>query len=565
MTCRNDLRESQLHACNSRQSYAQLSFEFVRRKMDEKRSVLHGSMSGDHGQFEADERPQITTDRARSERRNVVLLLTLCIILSLFSKSILLWELARWHAHDYHSPKSSKPRCVQVDPVFPSISSEKLKAMDILLASEQFRNGSIERLSNAVKIPTESFDDLGEIGEDPRWDVMYNFEKYLRKTFPRVFSKLGVELVNTHGLFITWNGTNASLKPTLLMAHQDVVPVPASTVKAWTHSPFSGYYDGEYVWGRGSSDCKNQLIAVLEAVELLLAADYEPKRSILLSFGFDEEVKGGRGAGSLAPFILDRYGRDGVAVLVDEGATFGHNWGAATAIPGVGEKGYIDVEVTIRMPGGHSSIPSPHTSIGVMAELVTLIEADTYEPYLAPNNPFLSTLHCGAEHSPDFPNSLRKALKRANEHQRCKKGTDHLAEEAAKESLETRYLMQTSVATDIIAGGVKNNALPERTFLIVNHRVNIGESTDDVKAKLTHLARGVAKKHNLTLSAFEDEDELPSSIMLRAPNTLEPAPVTPTNIDVVSPYKVLSGTVRALYGTNVTVAPGIMTGNTDTR
>jgi Gly-Xaa carboxypeptidase len=37
----------------------------------------------------------------------------------------------------------------------------------------------------------------------------------------------------------------------LFMAHQDVVPVPNVTVGDWKYPPFSGYYDGERVWGRG--------------------------------------------------------------------------------------------------------------------------------------------------------------------------------------------------------------------------------------------------------------------------------------------------------------------------
>jgi Gly-Xaa carboxypeptidase len=33
----------------------------------------------------------------------------------------------------------------------------------------------------------------------------------------------------------------------------------------------------------------------------------------------------------------------------------------------------------------------------------------------------------------------------------------------------------------------------------------------------------------------------------------------------VTPYQILSGTTRALYGRELLVSPGIMTGNTDTR
>lgn len=106
----------------------------------------------------------------------------------------------------------------------------------------------------------------------------------------------------------------------------DVVPVPAATVDAWTHPPFSGHYDGKFIWGRGASDCKNQLIAVMETLELFLDAGYKPKRTIIVSLGFDEEISGREGAGHLAPYLHDRYGDNGVAAIVDEGAGFSAAW-----------------------------------------------------------------------------------------------------------------------------------------------------------------------------------------------------------------------------------------------
>ena len=77
-----------------------------------------------------------------------------------------------------------------------------------------------------------------------------------------------------------WKGSDPSLKPLLLLAHQDVVPVNPDTVDEWTHPPYSGYFDGqsyciriydtlsdeltgERVWGRGSSDDKSGLIGIL--------------------------------------------------------------------------------------------------------------------------------------------------------------------------------------------------------------------------------------------------------------------------------------------------------------
>jgi Gly-Xaa carboxypeptidase len=456
--------------------------------------------------------------------------------------------------------------CKQPEPLLPSEDSSLDKAYDHILSAE-FRNATIRRLSGAVQVKSESFDDLGVIGEDPRWDVFYDFHRYLEKTFPLIHSQLLVEKVNTHGLLYTWKGSDEALKPTLLMAHQDTVPVPPETISSWTYPPWSGEYDGKYIWGRGASDCKNELIAAMETLELLLEAGFHPKRTILLSFGFDEECSGKQGASHLAAFLQRRYGNDGIAVIVDEGSGFEQAWGTLFAKPGTAEKGYVDVHITIRTPGGHSSIPSDHTSIGILSELITRIESEQYRTRLVDSNPYYTQLQCGAAYSPEFPNKLRKLLARrlSSPHETCKAKPDHLALEAAKQGADIKYLMQTSQAVDVISGGIKINALPESATVVVNHRINVGETSQVVKDRLTALAEDVARKYNLALHAFDGKEE-PSSIMLAASKEeLQVAPVTPADGSVASPFAVLAGTTRALYGEEMIVTPGIMTGNTDTR
>lgn len=130
---------------------------------------------------------------------------------------------------------------------------------------------------------------------------------------------LALTKVNTHGLVFEWKGSNESLKPLLLMGHQDVVPVNPDTVSEWTHPPFSGHFDGKLLWGRGSSDDKNGLIGVLSTVETLIENGFKPTRSIVLSFGFDEEASGLQGASQLAEHLLEKYGENAFALLVDEG------------------------------------------------------------------------------------------------------------------------------------------------------------------------------------------------------------------------------------------------------
>ncbi|KAG9240672.1 hypothetical protein BJ878DRAFT_524940 [Calycina marina] len=473
------------------------------------------------------------------------------------------WPLS--DSHVYGPKVNFKSQCAQVESLFPNNTSPALDAILPTILSDEYRETSIKYLQNAVKIPTMTYDGEGPPGEDPRQDVFYEFADYLKTAFPLGHKAMSLDKVNTHGLLYTWQGSDSSLKPTLLMAHQDVVPVPESTIPTWDYPPFGGDYDGRFIWGRGSSDCKNQLIGIFESIELLLQADFKPTRTVILSFGFDEEVGGYMGAGHLAPFILEKYGKDSIAVIIDEGMGIQNLWGVLVAQPGVAEKGAIDVTITIRMPGGHSSVPPPHTSIGVLSELIQLIESDTWPTYLDPLNPYYSTLQCGAAYAPEFPKNLNKLLTRSKRDapKLCMK-KDLLAEEAAKESLFHKYLMTTSIAVDVISGGEKINALPEEVTAVVNHRVNIGDTTDLVKLKIARIAGHVAKKHNLTVHAYDGVINS-SSIMLDATRTLEPAPITPSTVDTVTPWSVLSGTTRAQYGTEVVMSPGLMTGNTDTR
>ena len=210
--------------------------------------------------------------------------------------------------------------------------------MEEYLKTEKFRNASIARLAGAVQIPSMSYDDLGDIGKDPRWDIFYDVAAYLEKSYPLVHQTFQLDKVNTHGLAYTWIGSDASQKPLLLMAHQDVVPVPEDTIGSWTNPPFSGFYDGKLIWGRGASDCKNSLTGILEALEQLIAAGFKPSRSIVLSFGFDEESSGGRGAGELSNFLLQRHGKNSFSAIVDEGAGYYKKWGKVFGLPGVAEK-----------------------------------------------------------------------------------------------------------------------------------------------------------------------------------------------------------------------------------
>ena len=107
------------------------------------------------------------------------------------------------------------------------------------------------------------------------------------------------EVINKYGLVYTVKGSDPDLKPILLTAHQDVVPVDEDSLDEWTYPPFEGHYDQRdgHLYGRDTSDDKAALTGLMSAVEALLAQDdYDPRRTVTLAFGFDHEVGGEKGA-----------------------------------------------------------------------------------------------------------------------------------------------------------------------------------------------------------------------------------------------------------------------------
>ena len=171
------------------------------------------------------------------------------------------------------------------------------------------------------------------------------------------------------------------------MGHQDVVPVPEVTESRWTYPPFSAHYDGRYIWGRGTTDCKNVVIGILEAFETLLDIGFKPKRTMMAAFGFDEEISGPRGARYIGAYLEETKGKDSIDLIIDEGGLgIKDMFGKTFALPGLAEKGYCDTRIIVETAGGHSSIPPDHTGIGILSQIITAMEAAPYEPELSPVN-----------------------------------------------------------------------------------------------------------------------------------------------------------------------------------
>lgn len=462
--------------------------------------------------------------------------------------------------------------CGKIDRIKPSIELA-LESLDMILHDKDYKKASVKRLQGAVRIPTV----VQDINPDPMEDIEYynrffEFHKYLEKQFPLVYRELTVEKVNEVGLLYTWEGSDSSLKPLLLTAHQDVVPVNSATLEQWKYPPFEGHYDEEsdLLYGRGSNDCKNLLIAELEAIEQLVDDGFKPNRTLIVALGFDEEASGTWGAGSLSKFITDRYGDDSMYAIIDEGEGLTRlSDDVLVATPINAEKGYVDVQISIMGQGGHSSLPPDHTTIGIAAELISLIENNQYDLEFHTDHPMYGLLRCVAEHSDLFDPKTKKAVIRAP---KCKKQAAYLQEFLASSKL-LRDTIRSTIAVDIIQGGVKANALPESTTFLVNHRVDIEFKVQDVVDRDLQTVMDVAKKFSYGV-IYDNKTYLEPTdngyIKLEALRALEPAPRSPNSGPV---WDLLAGTITDLFESrvfgddelDVYVTTTLFSGNTDTK
>lgn len=130
------------------------------------------------------------------------------------------------------------------------------------------RSKIADDLSAMIQIKTVSYDNPA------RMDAA-EFERFrglLAERFPVLAERCLCGKIGSTGILYKISG-RSDAKPSVLMAHYDVVPADAS---AWKHDPFSGeILDGRII-GRGALDTKSTLCAILEAAEDFLKAGGNP-------------------------------------------------------------------------------------------------------------------------------------------------------------------------------------------------------------------------------------------------------------------------------------------------
>ncbi len=185
--------------------------------------------------------------------------------------------------------------------------------------------------------------------------------KYLKENYPCLHEYAPPELIDEYGLLFSIKGERPG-DGICFLAHMDTVPAQE---EEWTHPPYGGEIDNGFIYGRGAFDMKGQLFAILEAVEHLLNAGQKPRSDIYLFFGFDEESANNVCAATAVALLKSR--NVSLKYVLDEGGSVdGHE-----VHIGIGEKGYLDIELVCRGEGGHSSNPPKATALTDVCTAVT--------------------------------------------------------------------------------------------------------------------------------------------------------------------------------------------------
>ena len=348
---------------------------------------------------------------------------------------------------------------------------------------------AINHLQQLIRCKTVSYKNH-DLEDKDEFEKLRNL---LPDFYPNVFKNCTMERVDQTGILFHWKGKDSN-EPSVMMAHYDVVPVDES---GWEKDPFEGIIENGILWGRGTLDTKITFCSSLEAAETLLEQGFVPEHDIYLAYSGDEEISG-NGAPSIVSLLKDRGITPGM--VVDEGGAVVENVFPGvkekTALIGIGEKGIMEMELSVRSNGGHASAPLPHGPVSDLARAVVALE----------DHPFRSQL-CGPS-AAMFDTLGRRSTflyRMIFANLWCFKPVlDMFCKKAGG---ELNAMMRTTCAFTQMKGSAANNVIPPKASVGMNLRL-IGEDT--VKSVVDYVRKTI-NNEKIEINVLAGDDPSPTS------------------------------------------------------
>ena len=342
-----------------------------------------------------------------------------------------------------------------------TLTFKPLPQPKILDESADFkRDESIKALQELIKCKTVSYYD-SSIEDDNEFKKLISL---LPSLYPNVFKVCEFNQLPDRALLFKWAGKDKG-KPTVLMAHYDVVPVEE---QSWEKPPFDAIIEDGVLWGRGSLDTKVTFNGVLFAANTLINEGYVPENDIYFAFSGGEEVNGNG-----AVNIVNYFKENGIepALVVDEGGAVVENVfpgvKAPCAMVGIAEKGMLNLTFSVKSNGGHASSPAPHTPIGILSRACCKVE----------NNPFkMHITKPAAEMFDTLGRNSNFVFRMIFANMWLFKGVLNMI--CKKSGGELNALLRTTVAFTQSEGSNAPNVIPPSAAMTANLRLNPKDTVD---------------------------------------------------------------------------------------
>ena len=367
-----------------------------------------------------------------------------------------------------------------------------IKAPEIIPCTTQIREEecaiAAEKLGAMVRVPSVSK------REDEDLTEFFKFHEVLEQHFPLLHKHLEKTVLNGSLMYL-WKGADSAKKPILLMGHQDVVP---ASNEGWSVDAYSGAVIDGNLYGRGCLDCKSTMYVEMQAVEELLSEGFTPPCDVYLSYSINEET-GGDGAAAAVRYLKEK----GItlALVMDEGGAVMEKPVAGMdrdyAVIGITEKGYMDLKITARGKGGHSSTPPRNTPAARLFAFANEIER---------KRPFRKELIPEAEEmfaamAPSFSFPLRLLL-----------GNIWLFKPLLIALMPVvspfgEAVMATTCCFTMMKGSDAANVIPKEPYLVANLRTSVHQGCEASLA----VMKKYADKYDLDIEVIMQRDASPVS------------------------------------------------------
>lgn len=321
---------------------------------------------------------------------------------------------------------------------------------------------------------------------------------------------------------------NGKKRPLLIMAHQDTVNVDP---KKWKHPPFSAHREGGHIYGRGTVDDKDNLVAALMTMLTLKRGNVPLDRDVIFLAEAGEEGATQYGIEFMVGEHLKEIESE---FCIAEGGNVSRE-GGKVKFAAVQTLEKIPRAIAVKATGvaGHGSIPLKSNSIARLSAAVAKI-ADWQAPLKLNETTAAYFERLAGISSPEDAARYRAVLK--PESPEGKTAFEYFLEHDPRHA----SVLHTSLSPNLFTGGYRINVIPSEASAQFDTRV----IPDDDPEQLLNEVRKVVNDPTIEVSW--------------APRNIRPAGTSRLNTDA---FQVIEATLKKHYQT--VVLPTMSTGATD--